>query len=67
MSNITRIQHALPMPPETRQVLEAFERAVDLAISLAKSEGLPQGFLVAILHAKAQQQTTIMLEGVQMQ
>lgn len=62
MRNVTRIRHALPVSNEIADRLSEFESGVNDAIAAAKDAGLPQGLLVAILHAYAQQQTQEMLD-----
>lgn len=62
MSNVTRIRHALPVSKEIADRLSEFEAGITDAIAAAKDAGLPQGFLIAILHTYAQQQTQKMLD-----
>ncbi|MNC82199.1 hypothetical protein D3C75_1356200 [compost metagenome] len=62
MSNVTPIRHAMPISAEVSKALETMGRAVVKAIADAQDAGLPQGFVVAVLHAQALRQTQRMLE-----
>ena len=62
MSNVTPIRHAMPISAEVSKALETLDRAVIKAIADAQDAGLPQGFVVAILHAQAMRQTKRMIE-----
>lgn len=62
MSNVTNIRHAIPVSQELSKALFEFEAALNGAISSAKEAGLPQGLLVAMLHAASHIQTAKMVE-----
>ena len=61
-SNVTPIRQPMPVSSEVSKALEAFDRAVMKAIADAQDAGLPQGFVVAILHAQALRQTQRMID-----
>ena len=61
MSNVTNIRPPMPISAEVSKALEILDRAVVKAISDAQEAGLPQGFVVAILHANALRQTQLLL------
>lgn len=61
MSNVTNIRQPMPISAEVSKALEALDRAVIKAIADAQEAGLPQGFVVAILHANALRQTQLLL------
>ena len=54
MSNVTRLRHALPMSKDISKALADLDSAIAQAIDAAKTAGLPQGIVVASLHAHAQ-------------
>lgn len=60
MSNVTRPHHALPLSPAINKAVTDLDSAIAKAIDAAKAAGLPQGFVVAILHGQAHSQTAIM-------
>lgn len=62
MSNVTNIRHAMPISSEVSKALEILDLAVIKAIADAQDAGLPQGFVVAILHAQAMRQTQRMID-----
>ncbi|RFD33853.1 hypothetical protein CER19_02510 [Pseudomonas sp. GL93] len=62
MSNVTRLHHALPISQDINKALTDLDSAIAKAIDAAKAAGLPQGFVVSLLHGYAQQQTSIMVE-----
>ncbi|WP_447902443.1 hypothetical protein [Pseudomonas serbica] len=55
MSNVTRLHHALPLPPDVGAAIK------DLDDKAAKAAGLPQGLIVAVLHGHAHSETTKMV------
>jgi hypothetical protein len=57
MSNVTSIRHAIPVSTEINKAVFEFSEALAKAIDAAKDAGLPQGFLVAPLHAQAMSET----------
>ncbi|MBK5416362.1 hypothetical protein [Pseudomonas sp. TH31] len=61
MSNITRLRHALPMSPDINKAIADLDSAIAKAVGAAKEAGLPQGFVVSLLHGHAQVQTNIMV------
>lgn len=61
MSSITNIRHAMPIPVDIQRVLTAMDEAILDAVKTAKAAGLPQGFIVALLHGYAHSQTAIMV------
>jgi hypothetical protein len=61
MSNVTRLRHALPMSPDINTALIDLDSAIAKAIDTAKTAGLPQGIIVAVLHGQAHSQTAIMV------
>lgn len=63
MSNVTRLRHALPMSPEITKAVTELDIAIAKAIDAAKSAGLPQGLVVAILHGQAHAQTHEMVKA----
>ena len=62
MTNITRLHHALPLSPAINQAVTELDSAIAKAIDAAKTAGLPQGLVVALLHGHAHNETTRMLE-----
>lgn len=52
-------------PPSVSRGLHDFERELIAAIDKAKAAALPQGLIVALLHAHTQQQTTQLIEAPQ--
>lgn len=62
MSNVTPIRPPMPVSSELSKALENLDRAVMKAIADAQEDGLPQGFVVAILHAQALRQTQRMID-----
>ncbi|MCU1782872.1 hypothetical protein NTD80_08895 [Pseudomonas sp. 13B_2.1_Bac1] len=63
MSNITRLRHALPMNQDINKALADLDSAIAKAVDAAKSAGLPQGILVAILHGQAHTETARMVNS----
>ncbi|PQZ89433.1 MULTISPECIES: hypothetical protein [Pseudomonas] len=63
MSNITRLRHALPMSQDINKVLSDLDIAIAKAVDAAKSAGLPQGIVVAILHGQAHAETARMVSS----
>lgn len=61
MTNVTRLRHALPMSQDINTAVSALDKAIADAVDAAKSAGLPQGLVVAILHGQAHAQTYIMV------
>lgn len=61
MGNVTNIRQPMPISAEVSKALEILDRAVVKAIADAQEAGLPQGFVVAILHANALRQTQLLL------
>jgi len=57
MTNVTRMRHVLPLPPNVVVATNALDTALIKAIDAAKEAGLPQGLLVAILHGHAHAET----------
>ena len=62
MGNVTNIRQPMPISAEVSKALEILDRAVVKAIADAQEAGLPQGFVVAILHAHALRQTQRMIQ-----
>lgn len=63
MSNVTRLRHVLSLPGDVIVATNELDAAVIKAIDDAKSAGLPQGLLVAILHAHAHAETHKMVSS----
>ena len=63
MSNETRLRHALPLSPDINKAVIELDAAIAKAIDAAKSAGLPQGLVVAILHGQAHAQTHEMVKA----
>lgn len=63
MSSVTRLRHALPMSQDINKVLADLDIAIAKAVDAAKSAGLPQGIVVAILHGQAHAETARMLSS----
>jgi hypothetical protein len=61
MSNVTRLHHALPLPPDVVAAIKDLDDALVQAIKAAKAAGLPQGLVVSLLHGHTQVQTNIMV------
>ena len=61
MSNVTRLHHALALPPDVGAAIKDLDDALVLAIKAAKAAGLPQGLIVAVLHGHAQSETAKMV------
>jgi len=61
VSNVTRIPQALPVGASISEALDKFDAELMRVIHGAKSSGLPQGFIVALLNARALEQTQVML------
>ncbi|OLS61529.1 hypothetical protein [Pseudomonas putida] len=57
MTNITRLQHALPLSSDVAAATNELDSALIKAIDSAKEAGLPQGLIVAILHGHAHAET----------
>lgn len=62
MSNVTNIRHAMPVSAEMNKAILDLDTAVAKAIDAAKVAGLPQGFVVSILHGHAHAQTDILMK-----
>ncbi len=62
MSNVTRLRHALPMSQDINKALADLDSAIAKAIETARTAGLPQGFIVTLLHGRAHSETARMLE-----
>ncbi|MBA5956254.1 hypothetical protein GIB64_02325 [Pseudomonas lactis] len=63
MSNVTRLRHALPLSQDINKAVIDLDAAIAKAIDSAKSAGLPQGLVVAILHGQAHAQTHEMVKS----
>lgn len=63
MSNVTRLRHALPLSADINKAVIDLDAAIAKAIDAAKSAGLPQGLVVAILHGQAHAQTHEMVKA----
>ncbi|NWA68048.1 hypothetical protein [Pseudomonas reactans] len=63
MSNVTRLRHALPMSQDINKVLADLDIAIAKAVDAARSAGLPQGIVVAILHGQAHAETARMVSS----
>ncbi|MGC3935960.1 hypothetical protein [Pseudomonas sp.] len=63
MTNVTRLHHALPLSADINKAVVDLDTAVAKAIDAAKSAGLPQGLVVAILHGQAHAQTHEMVKA----
>ncbi|MGA3800535.1 hypothetical protein D3C84_1098060 [compost metagenome] len=61
MSNVTRLHHALPLPPDVGAAIKGLDDALIAAIKAAKAAGLPQGLIVAVLHGHAHSETAKMV------
>ena len=61
MSNVTRLHHALPLPPDVGASIKDLDDALVQAIKAAKAAGLPQGLIVSLLHGHAHFQTGLMV------
>jgi len=48
---------------DQQAALRQFERILMAAVQDAKDAGVPQGFIVAVLHGHATQQTNMMIEA----
>jgi hypothetical protein len=62
MTNVTRLRHALPLSADINKAVVDLDAAIAKAIAAAKSAGLPQGLVVAILHGQAHAQTHEMVK-----
>lgn len=63
MSNVTRLRHALSLSTDINKAVIELDAAIAKAIDAAKSAGLPQGLVVAILHGQAHAQTHEMVKA----
>ncbi|VVQ20005.1 hypothetical protein [Pseudomonas fluorescens] len=63
MTNVTRLRHALPLSADINKAVVDLDAAIAKAIDAAKSAGLPQGLVVAILHGQAHAQTHEMVKA----
>ncbi|MCA4961014.1 hypothetical protein [Pseudomonas sp. Y24-6] len=63
MTNVTRLRHALPLGADINKAVVELDAAVAKAIDAAKTAGLPQGLVVAILHGQAHAQTHEMVKA----
>jgi len=61
MSNVTNIRHAIPVSTEITKAVNDFSTDLAKAIDSARDAGLPQGFLVALLHGQAMSETQRMI------
>jgi hypothetical protein len=61
VSNVTRLHHALPLPPAVGAAIKDLDDTLVQAIKAAKAAGLPQGLIVSLLHGHAHHQTGIMV------
>jgi len=61
MTNVTRLRHALLMSADINKALGELDSAIAKAIDAAKSSGLPQGLIVAVMHGHAHAQTHAMV------
>ncbi|OFS74357.1 hypothetical protein HMPREF3173_09020 [Pseudomonas sp. HMSC08G10] len=59
MSSVTRLRHVLPLLADVVAATNALDAKVIKAIDEAKSAGLPQGLLAAILNAHAHAETHV--------
>lgn len=62
MSNVTNIRHAIPVSADMNKAIQAFSMAIATVIDEAKAAGLPQGFVVSILHGQALSETQKLIE-----
>ena len=62
MGNVTNIRHAIPVSADITKALTDMDTAIAKAIDAAKASGLPQGFVVSLLHGHAHSQTRDMVE-----
>ena len=62
MSNVVNLELNKGISRETVVNLRVFDNCIGDAIDNAKRSGLPQGFVVAILHGYAQRETQEMIE-----
>jgi hypothetical protein len=62
MSNVTNIRHAIPVSADMSKAIQAFSMAIATAIDDAKAVGLPQGFVVSILHGQALSETQKLID-----
>lgn len=61
MGNVTNIRHAIPVSAEITKAVNDFSTDLAKAIDAARDAGLPQGFLVALLHGQAMSETQRMI------
>jgi hypothetical protein len=57
MSNVTRLHHALPLPPDVVAAINVLDASLVKAIDESKAAGLPQGMIVALLQGHAHAET----------
>ena len=62
MSNVTNIRHAIPVSADMSKAIQVFSMAIATAIDDAKAAGLPQGFVVSILHGQALSETQKLID-----
>lgn len=63
MTNVTRLRQALPLSADINNAVIELDSAIAKAIDAAKTAGLPQGLVVAILHGQAHAQTHEMVKA----
>lgn len=63
MGDVTRLRHALPLSQDINKAVTDLDNAIAKAIDAAKTAGLPQGLVVAILHGQAHAQTHEMVKA----
>ena len=63
MSNVTNIRHAMPLSPDITRAIVELDSVIAKAVDAARAAGLPQGFVVSVLHGHAHAQTHIMVSA----
>lgn len=63
MSNVTRLHHALPLPPDVVAAINGLDASLIKAIDESKAAGLPQGMIVALLQGHAHAETHKMVKA----
>jgi hypothetical protein len=61
MSNVTNIRHSMPLSPDITRAIVELDSVIAKAVDAARAAGLPQGFVVSVLHGHAHAQTHIMV------
>jgi len=61
MTSITHLHHALPLSPAIVEAINEMDESLRKAIDDAKTVGIPQDLIVALLHRQAHSQTAIMV------